>query len=571
MRPWRYFRIIRTGREIPEWVPIFRKWVYGLSFFSLLFLVIESGLRWELPLSFAVFSAALDYIVLIAFVADALLTFYLTFPKRIYLRENWLDSLLILTILLNLVTLRAGTGFIVLRNIVVLIKVFTRTRKFSNLIRRIRFNAARAVALSFAGAILIGTILLTFPTATADGKGTNFLNALFTATSATCVTGLIVKDTPTYFSFFGQMVILILIQVGGLGIMTYSTFLALILGRFTLGQRRMVQEMMEEERNVLSMVFYIFKMTFFLELAGAAILFARWVFYFDSPGKAVYYSVFHSISAFCNAGFALFSDSLSDFVADPLVNITVIGLIVMGGLGFVAIYEIVARIRNRRKHISAHTRLVISTSAVLILIGFFVIFFFEFDGALMKYPLSAKLWASLFQSVTPRTAGFNTIPLSALSQVALTVLVALMFIGASPGSTGGGVKTTTLSVLLLSLSSTLKGKEDITVFRRTIQTGVVHKALALLVSGLLIVGLFFVLLLIAEGQAFLPLLFETVSAFGTVGLSTGLTPNLTPVGKVLVLLLMYVGRIGPLTLGLALAAGIRKEESIYPKARILIG
>jgi trk system potassium uptake protein TrkH len=306
-------------------------------------------------------------------------------------------------------------------------------------------------------------------------------------------------------------------------------------------------------------------------LAGAAFLFLRWIFYFDSPAKAVYYSIFHSVSAFCNAGFALFSDSLSAFVADPLVNLTIIGLIILGGLGFVVVYEIAARIRNPRKRISVHTRLVMSTSAVLILLGFFVIFFFEFDGALLECSLPGKLWASLFQSVTPRTAGFNTVPICGLSQVVMTILVMLMFIGASPGSTGGGIKTTTLSVLLLSLSSTLRGKEEITALRRTIQSGVVSKALALLVSGLLVVAFFFLLLLATESHSFLPLLFETVSAFGTVGLSTGLTPSLTPVGKILILLLMYIGRIGPLTLGLALAAGIRKKGSMYPEARILIG
>ncbi len=568
---WKGFRILRIGRETPDWLGLFRKWVYGLSFFSLFFIILESGLRWRLPLILSVFSAVLEYAVLLSFLADALLTFYFTFPKRDYIRENWLDSLVLISIFLNIVTLRAGAGFIVLRNVVVLVKVFTRTRKFSHLVRRIRINAARAVALSFAGVILVGTLLLTFPTATADGSGATFIDALFTATSATCVTGLIVQDTPTYFSFFGQIVILILIQIGGLGIMTYSTFLALILGRFTLGQRRMVQEMMEEERNVLSMVLYIFKMTFLVELIGAAILFLRWIFYFKVPSRALYYSVFHSISAFCNAGFALFSDSLSQFVADPVVNITIMALIILGGLGFIVVYEIANKARMPKKRMSTHTRLALSASAILILLGFFTIFFLEFDGALLRHTLPQKLWASLFQSVTPRTAGFNTIPIGTLSQVVLTVLIVLMFIGASPGSTGGGIKTTTLAILLLSLASTLRGKQDITVYRRTISSAVVQKTLALLVSALLVVGGFFVLLLAVEKRPFLPLLFETVSAFGTVGLSTGVTPALTAGGKMLVLLLMYVGRIGPLTLGLALAAGIGRAGSIYPEARVMIG
>jgi trk system potassium uptake protein TrkH len=568
---WRGFRILKTGRETPDWLSLFRRWVYGLSFFSLLFTIVESGLRWQLPRILSVFSAVLEYAVLLSFLSDALLTFYFTFPRKDYFRENWLDSLVLLSIFLNVVSLRAGAGFIVLRNVVVLVRVFTRTRKFSHLVRRVRINAPRAVALSFAGVILVGALLLTFPTATADGRGATFIDALFTATSATCVTGLIVQDTPTYFSFFGQIVILILIQIGGLGIMTYSTFLALILGRFTLGQRRMVQEMMEEERNVLSMVLYIFKMTFLVELIGTAILFLRWVFYFKTPSTALYYSVFHSISAFCNAGFALFSDSLSQFVSDPVINITIMGLIVLGGLGFIVVYEIVNKARNPRRQISAHTRLAVSTSAILILLGFFTIFFLEFDGALLRHTLPEKLWASLFQSVTPRTAGFNTVPIEAFSQVVLTVLIVLMFIGASPGSTGGGIKTTTFAILLLSLASTLRGKQDITVYRRTVSGGIVQKTLALLVSALLVVGVFFILLLAVEKRPFLPLLFETVSAFGTVGLSTGITPTLTSAGKMLVLLLMYVGRIGPLTLGLALAARVGRAGSMYPEARVMIG
>lgn len=539
--------------------------------FALLFIILESGLRWKLPAAISIISLIVDYVIFITFLLDAFFTFYFTFPKFNYLKSNWLDLLVFIPLILNLVTLRAGAGLIIVRHIIVMIKVFTRTRKFANFLRGIRLNTPQVVALSFVSVILIGTILLTFPTATADGKGTNLIDALFTATSATCVTGLIVQDTPNYFSFFGQIVILVLIQLGGLGIMSYSAFLSLILGRFTLGQRRMVQDMMEEERNVLNIIFYIFKMTFLAELIGALILFLRWLIYFKIPAKALYFSVFHSISAFCNAGFSLFSNSLSGFVGDPVINLTMMALIIIGGIGFIVVYEVTNKIKGISRPISTHTKLVVITSSILILVGFLAIFFFEFDGVLQKYPITTKLWAALFQAITPRTAGFNTIPITSLSTITLTIVFLLMFIGASPGSTGGGIKTTTSAILFLTIKSIFKSKEDVNVFKRTIHHSIVFKAIAITASALILVTFMFLLLLVFENKPFLSLLFEAVSAFGTVGLSTGITPSLTTVGKLLIIILMYIGRIGPLTLGLALARGIKSGKISYPEARVMIG
>ncbi len=571
MRLWKGFRILRSGKEPPSWVVRYRKYVYGFSLLALLFIVLESGLRWQLPPFLSVISVATDYGVFITFLLDAILTFYFTYPKTTYFRRNWLDVLVFFPLVLSLISLRVGAGLIIVRHLVVLIQVFTRTRKFANLLRGIRLNAARVVVLSFASVILVGTILLTFPTATSDGVGTGFVNALFTATSATCVTGLIVQDTPVYFTSFGQMVILVLIQLGGLGIMAYSAFLAILLGRFTLGQRAMVQEMLEEERNVLRMVFYIFKMTFLVELLGALFLFSRWFFYFDAPVKALYYSVFHSVSAFCNAGFSLFSDSLSGFVSDPVVNGVIMGLIVLGGFGFIVVYEIVRKMKDRRSLLSTHTRLVLTMSALLTAVGFLAIFFFEFDGALLDHPLGAKVWASLFQAITPRTAGFNTILISALSPVTLCLIVILMFLGASPGSTGGGIKTTTSAILLLSLRSILRGKQNIEVFGRTIPSSIVYRAVGLLVGALLLLSSMFLLLLVFEQKPFLSLLFEAVSAFGTVGLSTGITPDLTTVGKFIIIILMFGGRIGPLTLAIAMTRRMRTGTVAYPEARVIVG
>ena len=571
MKWWLTLRTIKTGTKTPNWVLTYKKYVYGVTFLALFLIIIQSGLRWQLPTVLEVASSILDYIVFLAYLFDALLNFYYTYPKKHYLQRNWLDLMVFVPFVLNIVTPRAGVGIIVIRNIAVIVKAFTRTRKFSNLVRGVRLNTTQVIALSFLGAILAGTLLLTFPAATTDGRGATFIDALFTATSATCVTGLIVQDTPNYFSGFGQMVILVLIQLGGLGIMSYSAFLALLFGRFTLGQRGMLQDMMDEDRNVLSMIIYVFKMTFVIEFAGAIFLFLRWVFVFKDPLQSIYVSIFHSISAFCNAGFSLFSDSLEGYVADPLVNIIIMGLIICGGIGFIVVYEVTQRINKPRRFLSTHSRLVLSTSALLAIAGFIAFFFIEFDGTLLHYPVTTKIWGALFQSVTPRTAGFNTIPIASLSAISLTIMMILMFIGASPGSTGGGIKTTTFAILLLSLKNILQGKADIEVFKRTIPSTVIYKALAIVVGILLLLTSAFLLLLAFENKPFLPLLFEAISAFGTVGLSMGITPDLTIIGKVLIIILMYGGRLGPLTLGFALTRVLRKEKIQYPEAKIMIG
>ena len=556
---------------MPSWVHPFRAAVYLLAFIALLFIIIESGLRWRLPAWLHIFSLVLDYIVFAAFLADAVLTFLYTFPRIRYFRSNWMDILVLVPPMFNVISIRAGAGLIVVRNVMILIKLFSRSRKLSRLLRRVRLNTPRIVALSFLLTILLGTILLTFPSATEDGRGTGLIDALFTATSATCVTGLIVQDTPVYFSGFGEVVILFLIQLGGLGIMTYSAFIALLIGRFSFAQRQAVQEMFEEERNVMSMIFYIFKMTLAFECIGILLLFARWVFAFESPWQALWFSCFHSVSAFCNAGFSLFSDSLMSFASDPLINFTVVGLILIGGIGFYVVHDIILWVRKRSGKLSLHSRLAVIVSAVLILAGFLVVFFFEFDGVLLEDNVSTKITTSLFQSVTTRTAGFNTIDIAALSNVTLTFFIVLMFIGASPGSTGGGIKTTTFAILLLSVKTLFQRKEHVEVFGRTIPYHGLMKAFTLMISAIVLVFLVFSLLLSFENKPYIDLLFETVSAFGTVGLSTGITPELTNTGKLLITLLMYLGRIGPLTFGLALAGSIRKGKIIYPEARVIIG
>jgi len=526
MKWWLRLRTLKTGTRQPDWLATYKKVVYGLTFFALFLIIIESGLRWRLPIVLVVMSSILDYVVFLAYIIDAALNFYYTYPKKQYLRKNWLDLLVFVPFVLSIVTTRGGVGIIAVRNVAVLIKTFTRTRKFASFLRGVRLRTPQVIALSFVGTILVGTLLLTFPTATVDGRGASFIDAVFTSTSATCVTGLIVQDTPVYFSTFGQMVILVLIQLGGIGIMSYSAFLALLFGRFTLGQRGMLQEMMEEERNVLSMILYVFKMTFTIEIVGAIVLFFRWIFVYENPIQTIYLSVFHSVSAFCNAGFSLFSNSLENHIADPVVNIVIMALIILGGIGFVVVYESSRHLSGAKRILSIHTKLVLVTSAVLVIVGFLLIFFIEFDGA---------------------------------------------FIDLSPGSTGGGIKTSTFAILILSLGNILRGKEDIEVFKRKIPSTIVYKAMAIVVATLILLISIFLLLLAFEKQPFLPLLFESVSAFGTVGLSMGITPDLTIIGKLLIIILMYGGRIGPLTLGFALTRTLRRGKVEYPEAKVMIG
>lgn len=570
---WRTSRVVRTTRTLPAEMVLFWRWILVLSSLTLVLLVMQDGLRWHLPAAVGFLAVVINYTVILTFIINGALQYYFSFPRSLYFKRYWFDLVITLILLLHLFSLKTITGIIVIRHLLVAIYQFTQTRRFSRVLHGVRLNTPQIVMVSFLTTILIGTVLLTFPAATSDGEGASITDALFTATSATCVTGLIVQDTPTYFSTFGQLVILVLIQLGGLGIMTYSAFVAILIGKFSLGQRKFIQEMFEEEQNLYYMIFYIFKMTLLIELLGAIALFARWYFHFPSAGQAAYFSIFHSISAFCNAGFSLFSDSLVQFIADPVINIIIMSLIIVGGLGFIVVSEL-TRMRHRqgaKARLSAHSKLVLITSAGLLVAGFFVFFFFEFDKSLMNTSLAGKFWAALFQSVTARTAGFNTVQLNTVSPLTLTVIIVLMFIGASPGSTGGGIKTSTFAILILSVKSMLSGKSRIEFAQRTIPPSAVMKVLALLVMALFLVFTIFTGLLIVEKKPYLHLLFETVSAFATVGLSLGITPELSIKGKLLITLLMYLGRIGPITFGLALARKSVTGKITYPDAHIMIG
>ncbi|MDD8021418.1 MAG: TrkH family potassium uptake protein [Acidobacteriota bacterium] len=412
----------------------------------------------------------------------------------------------------------------------------------------------RLLAISFLLAILTGTGLLSLPVATRSGH-ISFVNALFTSASAICVTGLTVVDIATYFSLFGQIVIICLIQLGGLGIMTFSSFILLTAGRRVTLTGKMVVEgsfrpsVISDFRSLLKDVFAF---TFGLEALGAILLLIRFGQDY-SPGKALFSSIFHSISAFCNAGFSVFSDNLTGYRSDVAVNVIIMFLIIAGGLGFFVLQEIKLAVRNLlkkdRTKFSLHTKLVSLITASIILFGSGLVFLIEVNKGFSGMTMKDSLLASFFQVVSARTAGFNTIDLNILSVASVLLLMLIMFIGASPGSTGGGVKTTTFGLIFAFLRSKIKGYEIPRIFSRGIKDEDLIKAFTLVLLAVsLIFTATFLLLLIEPDLSLKAVLFEVISAFGTVGLSLGITPGLHPASKLVLVIVMYIGRIGPLVM-----------------------
>ncbi|WP_445614284.1 TrkH family potassium uptake protein [Geobacillus sp. YF-1] len=434
----------------------------------------------------------------------------------------------------------------------------------------------KILVLGFALIILAGALLLTLPMATVNGKGLPFLDALFTATSATCVTGLVVVDTGTTFTLFGQLVILALIQVGGLGFMTFATLFAFLLGkRISLKERLLLQEALNQLtiEGIVRLVKRIFIFTIVIEGVGGVLLSLR--FALDMPvGRAIYFGFFHAISNFNNAGFDLMGEfrSLTGYVDDPVVSLVVPLLIILGGIGFIVMNEVYEYRQTRR--LSLHTKVVVATTGWLLLASMALILALEWNNPKTMGPLSlsGKLLSAFYQAVTPRTAGSNTLNIPDLTQPTLFLIIFLMFVGASPGSTGGGIKTTTFTTLLGAVWSQIRGKEDVVLFRNRVIYDTVYKSLTVTMSGLFIVMLVTMVLTVTEnGKDFLMILFEATSAFGTVGLSMGLTPELSPLGKMVIILTMFAGRVGPLTIAYAVTLRRQPDPFRYPKGRMMIG
>ena len=434
------------------------------------------------------------------------------------------------------------------------------------------------IAAGFAGIILLGSLLLCLPWAARNGRSIGWFDALFTSTSAVCVTGLVVRDTGTTFSLFGQIVLMGLIEVGGLGFMTFATLVFRLLGReISLRERMLIRESMNEFSvgGMEKLIQWVARSALTVQAAGAALLAVRFVPLFGWA-RGLYYSVFHSISAFCNAGFDLFGgySSLTGFHADVIINIAMMLLIVIGGLGFGVLRNLVER--RRGGYLYLQTRLVLCTYGALMALGFLFVLGAEWGnpGTLGPMPVPQKLLSALFQSVTLRTAGFNTISQQALRPATKFISALLMLVGASPASTGGGVKVTTLAVVFLCVRSTVRGESGIVVFRRGISMEVVRRAVAVMLIAVSVAALDVTAISLMQPELdFMDVVMECASAMGTVGLSAFGSASLGTVSRILIILTMYLGRIGPLSMALLLARRQRYSQTRieYPNGHIMIG
>lgn len=442
------------------------------------------------------------------------------------------------------------------------------------------FSPARMFVLSFAAVIMTGGILLWFPFSATKGN-LRFVDALFSSTSAVCVTGLVVIDVGKDLSTLGQVITIFLFQIGGLGIITFSTVFFVLMGRgISFKGREIVQStfLHTPRRDFIVIAKAVLWVTLLTEAIGTLFLFIR--FSLDFPlGTALYHAVYNAISAFNNCGYSLFSDNLMGYQGDLIVNLTIMGLIVHGGIGFIVQYELVSWLKGKQKRLSVHTKIVVITTLILILSGAVLFYVFERNHIIRDAPILNQILASLFQSVTPRTAGFNTVDIGLLTNPTILLMIMLMFIGASPGSTGGGVKTTSGALLFLMIWNRIKGNEEVNLFNRTVPKEIIGRTISIIFASAFSVAIIWSVLLIAGGglpieesrRLFVEYLFDTVSAFGTVGLSMGITPKLNDLQKYAIILMMFAGRVGPLTLAFSLSRGGGKKGITYAEEGVMVG
>ena len=445
---------------------------------------------------------------------------------------------------------------------------------YINVSRKIKLSAVQILAIGFLSLIIIGGIILSLPISSASGTGTNIIDGFFTSTSAVCVTGLITLDTATHWNYFGKTVIIILIQIGGLGFMSFTTLFALILKKkIRLRERLVLQEAMNTFgiQGLVRLMRYILIFTFSIEFMGSFLYATQFVPQFGVL-KGIYYSVFASISAFCNAGFDLFGDNLVGYANNKTVILTIAALIVIGGLGF-TVWSELYNFKGYKK-LSLHSKVVIMITAILLIGGAILMFIFEYNNPnTLKYmSFGDKLTNAFFASATTRTAGFNSVSTADMTLAGKFLTILLMFVGGSPGSTAGGIKTATFGIVVLTLISIIRGREDTEVFKKRISKELVYKAFAVLFIGFGIVVLGTLILAVTEpGFSLEYILYEVTSAFATVGLTLGLTPYLSAIGKIIIIITMYLGRVGPMTVVLALANRKKPSAYKYPEDKILIG
>lgn len=537
------------------------------------------------------------------FVLNYFVKFFFTLHRSEFLVRNWFETLLVLLLLIDGITIlfadealvqtffriiklenypRVYQAFIM---IYLVLFAFIEAGKLLQQVTRLRVKPGILLMLSFIALIAIGTGLLMLPEMTAAPGSMPFLEALFTSTSASCVTGLIVVDTATYFTLKGQIIIMLLFQAGGIGIITFGMFFALFskggvgLRHQTAAQNILDAASLSAARELLGRVVLL---TFTIEIIGFLLIYSLWSadVDFSGNGERIFFSVFHSVSAFCNAGFSLFSNGMyEEAVRESYVQHMVIAvLIFFGALGFPAINDLISirRLRDRMKYPwkkwTVNTRIALYTSLALVAVGAVFFFILEFNNTLAPHTYFGKIVGSIFQSVTTRTAGFNTLDIGALSGPVLIMFIFLMFIGASSASTGGGIKTSTFVIIFESVFSSLRGKKRVEIGKRTLYPELMYKAFSIFVFAVtfIVVAVFF-LTITDPHIPIVQLVFEEVSAFCTVGLSTGITAELSTGGRIIIILSMYVGRIGILTLALALSGAVISTSYKYPRAHVMIG
>ena len=567
----------------------FRAPFYLLGLGAIAILVLQYGFGWSLGSNGAMVAAQRGF--LYGFVGFYLMVAAFITPKTILLRsglaETFLCALLIWTTVEPLSRI-PSSGVLLAAEVyaafAVLYALSTLLLNPELIVSRwgsLRLSRPQLVVFSFLAVIGLGTLGLSLPKATVSPDGIGLIDTIFTATSAVCVTGLTVINVAQDLSTLGQGFMLALIQLGGLGLMTFTAFFSLILGRdLSLRGELVLRDTLDVQTvgRITSLVIGILTITIIAEGIGTILLFVSWPTDLPSTAHGIFGSLFHSVSAFSNAGFSLLpTNDFSIYRGAFVVNYTLMALIVVGGVGFFVIQNLLqvspwgGGTDLKRPRLTLHTKLVLTITAVLILIGATLFFTLERNASMAGYTIGEQITASLFQAVTSRTAGFSTVPIGQLTYSAAFLLMILMFIGASPGSTGGGVKTSTIGILFGTIRSILKGRTETEIFNRTIPQDQVNRALAIIFIAFGVISASVFALMIVEGRPFIDVLFETISAFGTVGLSRGMTSELSSAGKVILIFTMLAGRIGPLTLALAIAErGVRGEYE-YPQEYVMLG
>jgi len=568
------------------------------GFCGLVGLIIEYG---TYPGTWALGTArGLSTVAVLLFLAEQVVSWRELVTFRRYLRARWPTFALSILLILESLALLAGRETTWLNAALGRLSVGSVTRAYLVVIQiyivsvfavelphlhrsfaRQRIRPAVAFVLVFVLLIVLGTGLLLLPRSTPGDQPISLLDAAFTSTSAVCVTGLIVRDTGTGFTGFGQVVILVLIQLGGIGIMSLTAALALLLGRgIGVRESSLLREVFQVPMlsEVGRMIQFIILMTFTLETVGAVVIYRGLDGAIPAGSSRLFFAVFHAVSAFCNAGFSTYGDSLQGLTDRPLVMGTVAGLLIVGGLGFGVVAQCMAWFRGRylRRHgrdyrLGLHGRTVLTASGILLVGGTLLLLALEWNHSLAGQPPLVRLGHAFFQSATCRTAGFNSVNLNLLSPASIFLMIILMFIGGAPGGTAGGVKVTAVAIVWANLRSIRRGLTRVRLGRRELDPVHVQRAMLVLSAGLVVAVIALFVLLVTEGKPFLTTAFEVFSALGTVGLTMGLTPLLSPTGRVVIILLMFIGRLGPLTLTSSLTGSGREPRVRLPRGRIMIG